>query len=128
MGTINKLLKPSKPRLWLGEARDMVQRTQTYYALFNAALLMITAYTVRETTIKMYAPWLTLPLFFVMLIAVLGVVMYLDRKLVYPSQIMFHQHLAWRNESPVREQLDRMDERLARIEEALGIGEEEDKP
>lgn len=123
--TLNRLLKPSRPRLWLGELRDMVQRTQTYYALFNAALLLVTAYTVREVTIKTYAPWLSLPLFFALLVALMLGVMYLDRKLVYPSQVMFHQHLAWKSESPVKKQLDRIerknDMRLTRIEEALGL-------
>lgn len=102
------VLKQSRPRLWLGALRDMIQRTQSYYAIINVCLLLITTYTLREVTIKKYFPdfnFLWLIAFLAVFVVVVSLV---DYKFIYPSQIAFHQHEAWKHRSPVRKDMIKM--------------------
>jgi len=130
MNIRGKLLRQYKPKLWIGGLRDMLSRAQTYYALINMPLILITAYTVREATVNKYVPWLTLPVFFGFLILFVLAIIIIDYKIVYPSVIAFHQHEAWKHRSPVRLQLEKerrenkkrmleIEETLKRIEERL---------
>jgi len=129
-----KLLQQSRPRLWLGASRDMMQRAQSYYGLMNALMMLITVYTVREVTIHKYLPWMNFVVFLSIIITVLLLILILDYKLVYPSQIAFHQHEAYKHRNLIRRDLDKereiareraelLDKRLSRIEEALGVKE-----
>ena len=113
------LLKQSKPRIWLGGVRDMIQRSQTYYSIFNVILLLITTYTVREVTIKTYLPWFNFWHLIAVIFVIIILIILLDHKLIYPSQIAFHQHEAWKHESPVRKEFKKINERLDRIEKLL---------
>lgn len=121
------LFNQHKPRLMLGLARDMLTRAQSYYGLMNASMMMITVYTVREGTIKSHLPWMNFMIFFAFIVLMLIVVMIFDYKMVYPSQIAFHQHEAWKHRSPVRKdfealklELEDMKKILSRIEENYG--------
>lgn len=123
----SSMLKQGRPRLWLGAARDMIQRTQAYYAIINASLLLITTYTIRETTIKTHLPWFDFRWLLLFLVTFIVTVVLIDYKFIYPSQIAFHQHEAWKHRSPVRkdleavkEELALMNESIARIEGTLG--------
>jgi len=130
MSIRSKLLRQRKPKLWIGGLRDMLSRAQTYYALINMPLILITAYTVREATVNKYMPWLTLPVFFSFVILFVLTIIIIDYKIVYPSVIAFHQHEAWKHRSPVRLQLEKerrenkkrmleIEKTLKRIEERL---------
>jgi len=137
MSLRSTILKQSHPRLWLGAARDMMQRAQSYYGLMNALLLLVTVYTVREVTIQKYIPGMTFPLFLVVIMVVMLIVVLLDYKLIYPSQIAFHQHEAYKHRSLVRKdfeaanqrqeemqkQIQSMAETLERVEKKLDIKE-----
>jgi len=90
----------------LGLARDMLTRAQSYYGLMNASMMMVTVYTVREATIKSHLPWMNFMIFFAFIVCMLIVVMIFDYKMVYPSQIAFHQHEAWKHRSPVRKDFE----------------------
>lgn len=119
MQILRKLIRQHRPRLWLGAARDMLSRAQTYYALLNLPLLLVTAYTVREATIKKYVPWFTLPMFFGILLVGIIIVIIIDYKIVYPSVIAFHQHEAWKHRSLARKNLDKQRRRLDKMEATL---------
>jgi len=106
------LFNQHKPRLMLGLARDMLTRAQSYYGLMNASMMMITVYTVREGTIKAHLPWMNFIWFFMFIVFMLIVVMIFDYKMVYPSQIAFHQHEAWKHRSPVRKDFEALREQL----------------
>jgi len=106
------LFGQTKPVLMVGMARDMLTRAQSYYALMNGSMMLITVYTVRETTIKTHLPWMNFGIFFGIVIGLLSLVMIMDYKLVYPSQIAFHQHEAWKHRSPVRKDFEAQRERL----------------
>lgn len=100
------LLKQSKPRIWLGGARDMMQRGQSYYGMISIVINLATLYTVREAMIKHYFPWIN---FFIVVMFVLVaaiIVMIIDHKVVYPSQIAFHQYEAWKHRSPIRQAME----------------------
>jgi len=124
------ILRQGKPKLWLGEARDMLTRVQSYYVYVNISLLLITTYTVREATIKAFIPWFNFIHLLAFLIVGISVVAVIDRKWVYPSQIAFHQHQAWKHKSPIRQaieedrqnnlqRMERMEAALKRIEEKI---------
>ena len=54
-----------------------------------------------------------------------AVIVYIDYKIVYPSQIAFHQDEAWKHNSPVRREIEDLNTRMKRIEELLeGIKDE----
>jgi len=106
------LFGQTKPVLMVGMARDMLTRAQSYYALMNGSMMLITVYTVRETTIKTHLPWMNFGIFFGIVIGLLSLVMIMDYKLVYPSQIAFHQHEAWKHRSPVRKDFEALREQL----------------
>ncbi len=112
MGIGRALLKQSKPKLWLGGLRDMIQRTQAYYAMINAGLLLITTYTVREATIHEYAPWMTWPVILGIIALMMLTILIVDYKWVYPSQIAFHQHEAFKHRSMIRQQLDGIEKKV----------------
>lgn len=116
---IRKIFRQHQPKLWLGGIRDMLTRAQTYYALLNMPLLLITVYTVREATIHKYMPWLTLPMFFIILVVGIIIVIIIDYKIVYPSVIAFHQHEAWKHRSMARQNLDKQRKRLDNMEATL---------
>lgn len=109
------VLKQSKPRLWLGALRDMIQRTQSYYAIINVCLLLVTTYTVRELTIKKYIPGFNFLWLLAALAVFVVVVSLIDYKFIYPSQIAFHQHEAWKHRSPVRKDMGRMKKEIRDI-------------
>jgi hypothetical protein len=117
-------LKQSRPRIWLGALRDIVQRTQAYYALINASLLLITTYTVREATIKAHFPWFNFGWLAIALIVFVVVVALTDYKVIYPSQVAYHQFEAWKHRSPVRRDMEAMKQELDLIKEAVARVEE----
>lgn len=124
-----KYLKQGKPRLWLGGLRDMLQRTQSYYGSFNILLLLVTTYTVRETTIHKYAPWATFGVILGIAVILIIVINIIDHKWIYNSQVAYHQHIAWKNLSPVRRQVEllvenqnKMFDAIKRIEEKINEG------
>lgn len=102
----NLILKQRKPVLWVGAGRDMMMRAQSYYGIMNASMILITMYTVREESFKSFVPWLTLPIFFGTVIVLMMALMLFDYKMVYPSQIAFHQHEAYKHRSLIRRDLD----------------------
>jgi len=101
----------------------MIQRGQSYYGIAGVAINLATLYTVREAMLKGYMPWInfSIILIFVGLLAVAVII--IDYKIIYPSQIAYHQFEAWKHKSPVRKKMeqDKEDTRLlmARIEEKL---------
>jgi len=103
----NILLKQSRPILWVGAGRDMMMRSQSYYAQTNAAMILLTMYTVREASFKSYLPWINFPIFFGIIIVIMIFVMLADYKFVYPSQIAFHQHEAYKHRSLIKRDLDK---------------------
>ncbi len=120
------VLKQSAPRLWLGALRDMIQRTQSYYSIINISLLLIATYTLREATIKKYFPDFN----FFWLLAILAVfvivVALLDYKFVYPSQIAFHQHEAWKHRSMVRKDTEAMKSQIRSLRRDVKVLRGED--
>jgi hypothetical protein len=115
----------------------MLQRTQSYYAIVNISLLLVTTYTVREATIKAHLPWFNFWILLVALGVMVGVVALIDYKWVFPSQMAHHQHMAYKHRNLIRRDLEKdreevksrnvaLDARLRRIEKALGIEEERD--
>lgn len=119
MSIARKVLKQSTPRLWLGGIRDAITRTQSYYALFNMPLLLVTVYTLRQEQILRIMPWLSLPVFLGIIVCALIAIGILDYKYIKPSLIAFQQSEAWKHRSKARQRLDRMEETLARIEASL---------
>lgn len=117
-------LTQSKPRIWLGGLRDIMQRTQAYYALINASLLLITTYTVREATIKAHIPWFNFGWLAAALVVFVVVVALVDYKIIFPSQVAYHQHEAWKHRSPVRKDMEAMQKELNLIKEAVARVEE----
>lgn len=120
------LLKQGKPKIALGALRDMIQRTQAYYGILNVMLLLITTYTVREATIKKLFPWFNFYWLLGVGVAFIIIVVITDYKFVYPSQIAWHQHEAWKHGSPVRKDFDMVKKHLKKVEKSLGIYEEEE--
>ncbi len=113
MNLKRNLFKQSKPRLWLGAIRDMIQRGQSYYGMFNVFVGLATLYTVREALIRSYVPWIN---FFILLgiIAIMQIIIIIiDYKFIYPSQIAFHQHEAYKHRSLLRRDLETANKRQA---------------
>lgn len=109
------LLKQSKPRLWLGGIRDMMQRLQSYQGLLNGLLLLATVYTVREKTIIKHLPWMTFAIFVGVIAVGMIIIGIVDYKLVHPSQIAYQQHEAYKHRSLLRKDLETANERQQKI-------------
>lgn len=120
-----EILKQYKPILWLGGIRDIMTRTQSYYGLLNMPMMLIILYTVRMQSFIKYIPWLTLPVFIGILALLLVIIAILDYKIIYPSQIAYHQHEAYKHRSLIRQQLDDEREenkkRFERLEHKIDI-------
>lgn len=98
----NQFFKQSKPKLKIGLVRGMIQRAQVYYALLNIFLLLITTYTVREATIRNLIPGFQFWWLLVAVPIIGAIVLIIDYKYIYPSEIAWHQHEAWKHRSPAR--------------------------
>lgn len=119
MSIKGKILSQSTPRLWVGGIRDSITRTQSYYALINMPLLLITVYTLRQPQILRIFPWLSLEVFLGIVICALMCVAILDYKYIKPSLIAFQQSEAWKHRSLARQQFQKNQERIEKIETSL---------
>lgn len=121
MSIFRKLFKQSKPKLWVGGARDMMQRVQSYYGQINALMALATLYTVREATIQKYAPWASFLVVVGIGFVIMVVLVIVDYKLVYPSQIAFHQHEAYKHRNLIRRDLEEYMARQVKADEQIKI-------
>lgn len=119
MRLVKRVLKRRQPVLWIGALRDIITRVQGYYSMFNMPMLVLTLYTVRMESIRHYVSWLTLPVLIWILLVGIIILILMDWKLVHPSQVAHHQHLAWQANSPARLRFENQGKRLDNIENEL---------
>jgi ABC-type transport system involved in multi-copper enzyme maturation permease subunit len=105
---------------WWGAAKSTFGNASVYLTLFNALLLIPTAY------VTWIAPWclgmgFEFPfwLFAVVIIVVAGLVLLLEYKLFTPSGFQFWAEQFWVHENPMRKKIEKMDNRIKNIEDLL---------
>ena len=120
------ILKQSKPRFWVGGAKEVLTRIAMYFGLINFVLIAPTAYAILSPYIKDAVPWMSFPVFIVFWLAVIGVLFFLEYKLVMPSTLAFLNKQEYSHKSLLREDHEAIIKRLEKIEEALGVKKEDD--
>jgi len=102
---------------WLGGLKDLIMRVLLYVSLINFLLIVATAYnTTLRDTLQVWAPWLSFPVFLGALVLLLLLLMILEYKVVLPSSWSFVNKQQYEHQSPVKEQLDRIEKILENMQ------------
>jgi len=115
----SQMLYQGRPNLWLGALKNLVVRTQSYYAIVNFVLLLITTLTVSSTSINKYLPWLNLFWLLVLLTVFVVVISIVDYKIIYPSEIAWNQQQAWKHMNPGRGEFAKLSIELAELKKLV---------
>lgn len=106
----------------LGGAKIMFHRSRFPLSIVNFVLILITAY---YTTVRHIVPWLPLWIFLIILVVCIGGYMVIDYVYFYPSELEFKKEEQYKRD-PIACDVREINDRLERIENELGI-EDEDK-
>ena len=108
-------------KLSLGGLKTILIHTVFYVNMANFVLIALTAYnTTIKTYLVAYAPWLTLPIFMVIIMVFTGVAMWLEYKYVYPSYIRFQNQQEWEHQNLIRDELTKITQELRELKEKIG--------
>ena len=110
----NNILRQYDTGPWLGRTKDIYGRSLAYMSITNAFLLVFNAYntmTLREE----YAgidEWLSLPLFFGIVLLGLGCTMMLVWKFELASVFRYANEQGYKHHNPIKKHLEEMEKRL----------------
>ncbi len=113
MKSIN-MLKQHDMGPWLGRTKDVYGRSLAYMSITNAFLLVFNAYntmTLREEYTGI-DEWLSLPLFFGVVLLGLGFTMILVWKFELASTFRYANEQSYKHHNPIKEHLEDMEARL----------------
>lgn len=122
---VNSLLKQSRGRVWLGAMQVQLASIYQYINPGNTLMIAITFwYSAGSHMANRYASWFSMELFLAAGLALVGLVMYLDYKLVLPSRQRFLNEQACKHENPAMVELRAIREDIQKIKTKLGINNE----
>jgi len=101
---------------WLGGFKTIIIHTTMYVNFLNLALIAITAYnTSLRSEILSFMPWFKVWHFLLFGLVVLGLAMFLEYKLIYPSYIRFQNQQEYEHQNRLKGDLDRIEAKLDEI-------------
>ncbi len=118
------LFKQYHTGVLLGALYSEFTTSMGYYNLINSVFIALMAWNMPTVmNLRERMAWLSFPLFIGMLLAIIILIMLIDYKFFLPSRQEFSNQQWIKHKNPMVRQLERIERRQMRIEQALGLKE-----
>ena len=119
---VRVLLKQYSIGVSVGGVKDLLQRSLFYVTAINFFLLIITSWgIILRDHIAQYISWFTFPVFVGLLVFVILFAMLIEYKFILPATWKFINRQRYQHGEPLKSDLQKVLDRLDRIEKALGV-------
>lgn len=113
----SNLLKQHNVGLMIGRIKDVVIRTNSYGGMVSYFMIFVMAYhTTLRDTLLVWFPWLSFQVYLLVLGIGYLLLMVLEYKFGTPSSIAYFNQQLWEHDSPTKQELKEIKERLSAIE------------
>lgn len=97
---------------YLGAFINVLYLTMPLFGILAYGISAMTLYTVNMNWIKDYISWLSIPIFFALIVACCLLLMLINYKYLYPSYYEFLNRQVYKHNNPIQKDLELIKERL----------------